>query len=197
VVENRPMKSSPMQVSGKAVWTVAHIGRLRDLDSMELLISAVLSMAKEHRPRLLVAGDGHACREIREALGDAAENHEIDVEMRGAFDQDSISDLLCETNVMFAMYNPNRGNINDGAIPVKMFDAAARGIPSIVNSGCLMGEVCESENLGMQVKWNDVQGLADGLQRLRNSRVELLITGERERRKYLEALEGLLPSTGG
>jgi hypothetical protein len=59
-----------------------------------------------------------------------------------------------------------------------------------------MGEICESENLGMQVKWNDVQGLADGLQRLRNSRVELLITGERERRKYLEALESLLPSTG-
>ena len=197
VVENRPMHSIPLPLPKSESWTVAHLGRLRDTDSVQLLLDAVLTMPNDERPRLLIAGEGPASNVISTMLKNAEYGGEISFNIRGAFDQDSISDLLCETNVMFAMYNPNRGNINDGAIPVKMFDAAARGIPSIVNAGCLMGEICESENLGMQVKWNDVQGLADGLQRLRNSRVELLITGERERRKYLEALEGLLSSTGG
>ena len=195
VVENRPMHSIPLPLPKSESWTVAHLGRLRDTDSVQLLLDAVLTMPNDERPRLLIAGEGPASNVISTMLKNAEYRGEISFNIRGAFDQGSISDLLCETNVMFAMYNPNRGNINDGAIPVKMFDAAARGIPSIVNAGCLMGEICESENLGMQVKWNDVQGLADGLQRLRNSRVELLITGERERRKYLEALEGLLPST--
>ena len=48
---------------------------------------------------------------------------------------------------------PARGNINDGALPVKMFDASSLGIPSIVNSNCLMAEICESEKLGMSVEW--------------------------------------------
>ena len=53
-----------------------------------------------------------------------------------------------EISVMYAMYNENRANIKSGAIPTKMLDAAAFGIPSIVNQNTPMGDLCESEKLG-------------------------------------------------
>ena len=60
---------------------------------------------------------------------------------------------------MYAMYGPLRGNILQGALPVKMFDAAAQGVPSVVNNDCLMGDLAveralERQRLGAtQKRW--------------------------------------------
>ena len=40
-----------------------------------------------------------------------------------------------------------------------MFDAAAYGRPSVVNSGCLMGDIARAENLGDVVDANDPAAL--------------------------------------
>ena len=54
-------------------------------------------------------------------------------------------------SVMYAVYPTVRGNILDGALPTKMFDAANFGRPSLVNSGCLMGDIAESEQIGIAI----------------------------------------------
>ena len=56
-----------------------------------------------------------------------------------------------------------RGNINEGALPTKMFDAASIGIPTIVNSDCLMGEIIEKEGWGFSVEWGNFKSLRDAI----------------------------------
>ena len=63
--------------------------------------------------------------------------------------------LIARISVMYAVYPVLRGNILEGALPTKMFDAAAYGRPSVVNSGCLMGDIARAENLGNVVDAND------------------------------------------
>ena len=93
---------------------------------------------------------------------------------------------------MYAMYAPTRGNILQGALPVKMFDAAAHGVPSVVNAECLMGEVAEDEEIGHSVEWMNLSQLAASLIQLRDTTVQLNTTSERERKRLLEALNPLL-----
>ena len=93
---------------------------------------------------------------------------------------------------MYAMYDPLRGNIEDGALPVKMFDAAAHGVPSVVNSECLMGELCEKEHLGKSVDWGNASMLAETLMYLRDSRVELNKTARDFQHQYVECFSKYL-----
>ena len=69
-------------------------------------------------------------------------------------------------SVMFAVYPVNRGNILDGALPTKMFDAANLGRPSIVNEGCLMADIAKAENLGISIDYSDSDSLLDSLIKL-------------------------------
>ena len=96
-----------------------------------------------------------------------------------------------DVDVMYAMYPTERGNIMHGALPVKMFDAASFGIPTIVNSGCLMGDICEKEALGSAVEWGDADALARALISQRNRCIEFSNTGEAQQRAYVQAIEAL------
>jgi len=73
-----------------------------------------------------------------------------------------------------------------------MFDAAAYGVPSVVNSGCLMGELAETEEIGIGVKWMDTEGLTQALMQLKSTHVQLNTGSERERLKFVEALTAVL-----
>ena len=56
------------------------------------------------------------------------------------------------------MYDEKRDNIKFGAIPTKMLDAAAFGIPSVVNKDTPMGDLCENEEIGKTF------GTSDGIE---------------------------------
>ena len=86
------------------------------------------------------------------------------------------------------MYSPFRGNILQGALPVKMFDAAAQGVPCVVNDDCLMGDLAESEGLGKAVAWGDEVAVGQALLAMRMEVVELQATGEREHQRWLKAM---------
>jgi len=122
----------------------------------------------------------------------AAESGDIEVEVSGAFTPSQFQELVSQIDVMFALYPPNRGNILQGALPVKMFDAAAHGIPSIVNSNCLMGELAVSEEIGIAVSWGDAQAACDAMLELKGTIVELRITSQREKEKFLSTVLPLL-----
>ncbi len=192
VVENRPIKTIQISLPNEDSWTVSHIGRIRDIDSIELLLEAIRIIPKAQRPKLLIAGDGISWEKAKRIIESFSQEHEIKYDIKGSYQKEDLEKLLKETNVMYALYDPARGNINDGALPVKMFDASSLGIPSIVNSNCLMAEICESEKLGMSVEWGNSQALAEALLSQRNTRVKLEKTASQFREVYLSKFHSLL-----
>jgi glycosyltransferase involved in cell wall biosynthesis len=194
VVENRPLEmaipenKSPQQKQ----WSIGYLGRVRELKTFTLLLEAVKLIPVAKRPKVIIAGDGIKADEVRNLMMDAVESGEIEAEISGAFTPIQFQELVEKLDVMFALYPPERGNILQGALPVKMFDAAANGIPSIVNSGCLMGELAESEGIGKAVAWDDAVATSNAMLELRGTTVELKISSQREKKRFLSAVLPLL-----
>tara|TARA_B110000459_G_scaffold165000_1_gene182425 strand:- start:23 stop:733 length:711 start_codon:yes stop_codon:yes gene_type:complete len=192
VIENRPESDKLDQKSTREGWCVGYMGRVREVESFQFLLEAVLLMEPKQRPILRIAGDGVAFDSVSKLLQTAKKNHDVQVEITGSFDTEEFPKMIQEVDVMYAMYSPSRGNILQGAIPVKMFDAAAHGVPSVVNSGCLMGEIAEREQIGQSVEWMNSAQLSESLFKLREVKVQLNTTSERERKRFLEALNTLI-----
>ena len=192
VIENRPESDAVNPTSTQDEWCIGYLGRVREVKSFQLLLEAVLLMAPEHRPMIRLAGDGVAFKSVSQLFHSAKENYDLQVKITGSFDTDEFPDIIQEVDVMYAMYSPTRGNILQGAVPVKMFDAAAHGVPSVVNAECLMGEIAETEEIGQSVEWMNPTQLAASLLQLREVKVQLNTTSERERKRFLEALNILI-----
>ena len=189
-VENRPLPPfSEPKTPPKSEWTVGYIGRVRDVKAFELLIEAVKSLPPAHRPTVRLAGDGTAAARVRTMLMDEMEAGTLEARVSGPFTQADRPELISSIDVMYAMYGPLRGNILQGALPVKMFDAAAQGVPSVVNDGCLMGDVALSEDLGTTAPWGDAEAVGQALYEMRQRVVELSATGEREHQRWLKAMK--------
>ena len=123
---------------------------------------------------------------------DEVERGTLEAEVTGAFTQSELPELIETIDVMYAMYAPLRGNILQGALPVKMFDAAAQGVPSVVNHDCLMGDVAVEEGLGTAAPWGDANAIGEALLRVKDTVVELGATGEREHQRWLEAMKPIM-----
>ena len=192
-VENRPMPPfSEGKVAPSTTWTVGYIGRVRDLKAFELLIDAVKSLPPAHRPKVRLAGDGTAAARVRTMLMNEVENGTMEAEVTGAFTQSELPELIESIDVMYAMYGPLRGNILQGALPVKMFDAAAQGVPSVVNHDGLMGDLVVEEGLGTTAPWGNAQAIGNALLEMKETVVELRATGERERQRWLDVMKPVL-----
>lgn len=193
VVENRPLPpfTDPKSFDDNG-WTVGSIGRVRDIKAMEHLLASIRHLSPELRPKLRIAGDGVAMPQVEQLVLEAVEAGEVEAEVSGAYTAEELPELLAEIDVMYAMYAPERGNIMDGALPVRMFDAAAQGIPSVVNNGCLMADVVEVEALGASAGWGDVEATALALLNCKDAVVELRANGEREHQRWLQAMQPLL-----
>ena len=192
VIENRPVEYSKVQVPKNTNWVVSHIGRIRDINSIRLLFSAIKEIPNNQRPDICIAGDGPSWKRVQLELERFGKSCGLKYDISGSYNRKGLTKILEKTNVMYAMYDPLRGNILDGAIPVKMFDAAGHNVPSVVNSDCLMGELCEYEQLGLSVEWNNPSKLAEALLALKDSRVEMYKTSIFFQNKYVEIFDNLL-----
>ena len=192
VIENRPEVGNSSEKIPIDGWCVGYLGRVRELESFQFLLETVLSIEPQQRPKIRIGGDGVAYKPVLELFLSAQKEHGLDVEMSGAFDGEGFTRMIQDIDVMFAMYSPARGNILHGALPVKMFDAAAHGVPSVVNDSCLMGELAEFEEIGHAVGWLRKDELAKSLLTLRTLRVELNTTSVRERKRFLESMKPYL-----
>lgn len=190
VLENRPNDGSFRSATPDDTWRVACLGRVRDLATVDLVIQAISSMPEDQRPVLRWAGDGVAAEAARQRLAESG----LEVEVEGAFAHDDLDRLHDGVDVAIALYDPRRGNIADGALPVRMFEAAVRGVPSVVNADVLMGELASKEGFGAACAWNDAEALVAALH---NARSLAVPDGagrmpEAMRAGWLEAIEGLL-----
>ena len=192
VIENRPVGYSEFAVPTNTNWVVSHTGRIRDINSIRLLFAAIKQMPQNQRPDICIAGDGPSWSLVKLELENFSKSNGLNYDITGSYNRNGLIKILQKTNVMYAMYDPLRGNILDGALPVKMFDAAAHNVPSVVNSNCLMGELCEQEQLGKSVEWDNPSMLADALLSLRDSRVNMDKTASDFENHYLEAFSKLL-----
>ena len=193
VVENRPYVQRDVQKTVKNKgWTVAYLGRVRELTSFEWLIKAIEHIPANQRPDLKVAGDGVAAEAVHQLLLREASRLGIHLQLSAAFEAHDLPELMADVDVMYAMYEPQRGNIMQGALPVKMFDAASFGIPTVVNSDCLMGEICQEEALGVPAPWGDAEAISAALLSLRGTNVEPTDRGFEQQTALIAAVESLL-----
>ena len=141
-------------------FTIGYIGRIRDIVGFEVLRNWASKL--ESKPKILLAGDGVNVNQVRNILGD------FDVDYRGPFKQSDLPDLISEIDAMWCVYDIKRGNISLGALPVKMFDAAINGVPSITNSGSLMQDYAENYGIGIpfdaSLNLDEISTLCDGLE---------------------------------
>ena len=189
VVENRPVIRDVVTKKANTPWCIGYLGRVREVEPFEKLLQSILSMEVDMRPCVRIAGDGIASERVRRLFETAQHEHGIQCHITGQFDSKQFTELIQEIDVMYAMYQPDRGNILQGAIPVKMFDAAACGVPSVVNNNCLMSEIAERENIGRGVDWTDEEELTQTLVDLKSKCVQLHTGSERERLKFVQALK--------
>ena len=180
VVENRP-ESIKEQIPFPQNFTIGYIGSIREPKMFRTLIEAISLWPENQRPRFVLAGHGTADKEVDRMLIES----EIDFERFGAFNRDEMRSLISRISVMYAVYPVLRGNILEGALPTKMFDAAAYGRPSVVNSECLMGDIARAEKLGETVPVGDPQALKNTLNKIKENSTSVILdrdwSGEAER----------------
>ncbi|MDC3298175.1 hypothetical protein OAU99_02240 [Candidatus Poseidoniaceae archaeon] len=168
---NQPLKKNQQKVLG-------YFGRIREINSIRFMIQS----AKIAGFKVIIAGDGVAVDSILEEFPE--------LDYRGPFDQEQLPKLVEEISVMYAMYDPNRGNIMQGAIPTKMLDAAAFGRPSVVNSNTPMGDLCESEGMGVTAAYGNVTEIAEAIGKAHSTQVSYIEGNDCE--SFLSVVKKLL-----
>lgn len=121
--------------------TIGYFGRIRDLEGFKTLHR--WASQQEQIPKIKLAGDGVLVDDVLKLFND------LDAEYHGSFSQNQLSNLMQGVDFMWCYYDHSRDNISMGALPVKMFDAAKHGVPSLVNSDCLMQDYAEKYQLGI------------------------------------------------
>ena len=159
---------------------IGFFGRIRDFDAMVLLVES----CKQIGFSPIFAGDGPSVDRLVERYPD--------IDYRGLFDEKKLSELMSEIDVMYAMYNPEKENIRQGALPVKMFDAAAFGRPTVTTAGVPMGDFCIEHKLGTVASFGVVDSVSDAIKNAYEIDVVTKQIEEDERMKFMSAVESIL-----
>lgn len=182
-VENRPTAKETLPLPNQPV--IGYIGKIRELESFTQLVKALELINPDKRPKLFVAGSGVAVEKVHKLIKKST----VDAEIHGSYTWEELPKLISKISIMYAMYTSERGNIDDGALPAKMFEAASFGRPTIVNSNTPMAEVCVSENLGVAVEWGNISELSEALLSTHNMPIKLIIDEQNEQKKFLSVIE--------
>jgi hypothetical protein len=99
---------------------------------------------------------------------------------------------MAEVDVMFAMYNPEKENIRQGALPVKMFDAAAFGRPTVTSAHVPMGDFCLENKLGAVASFDDQDSISTAIKEAYEMDVVSIHSEEDERLKFVTLIQSIL-----
>ena len=174
---------NPTQLKRPKKKKIGFFGRIRDYDAMVLLIES----CKKIGFCPIFAGDG--------PIVDQLIKRYPDIDYRGQFDGAKLSEMMAEIDVMYAMYNPKTENIRQGALPVKMFDAAAYGRPTVTTTGVPMGDFCIEHKLGTVASFGDVDSVAGAIMEAYDLDIVPNQREEVERKKFISLVESILDTT--
>lgn len=127
-------------------FTIGFIGTLRTLSNFLILFDAVKD--ETSRYKILLVGEGKQTEKLKEIVKKHYPN--LDVEFVGNIDYRLIPNYYKLCDVIFSWYPP-RENVKR-AIAIKVFEAAALGIPSIVNANSLMEDFVKEYRCGVAIK---------------------------------------------
>lgn len=174
-------------------FTVGFIGGIRYPNEIKMLISA----AKQAGVRVFLAGmeTGDEIRKLCEN-----ENH---VEYFGGYDYDTqIAKLYGRCDAIYSVYPANMKNVKV-ALPNKLYESMLCGLPLIVSEGTYVGELVTTWGIGIAVKYNSLDELANALEILSSDKEvysgfvnaceekEDIATAERCAEQYALLLESL------
>ena len=160
--------------------TIGFFGRIRDFEAMVLLVES----SKQGGFNPIFAGDGPCIKQLFERYPQ--------LDYRGPFDDSQLVELMAEIDVMFAMYNPKKENIRQGALPVKMFDAAAFGRPTITTAHVPMGDFCLENKLGVVATFGDEDAISNAIVEAYEMDVTSAHSEEEERYKFVTLIQSIL-----
>jgi succinoglycan biosynthesis protein ExoL len=138
-------------------FTVGFMGQKRYLADLAALVEAV---RRNERLAALLAGGGTAADDVAR-LSSGVDR----IEVRGPFRYAELPELYRRCDAIFALYDAPIGNVLS-AIPVKMMEAMACGLPVLVAAGTASGEFAEQEGVGIAIQGADVDALEAALLRL-------------------------------
>tara|TARA_Y100000766_G_C18663094_1_gene486196 strand:- start:65 stop:727 length:663 start_codon:yes stop_codon:yes gene_type:complete len=165
--------------------TIGFFGRIRDLEAMISLIEC----SKKIGFHPILAGDGPCVNQLLERYPQ--------LDYRGPFDDAELASLMAEIDVMFAMYNPEKENIRQGALPVKMFDASAFGRPTVTSAHVPMGLFCIENKLGVVAQFGDEDSVSNAIVEAYNMNVTSFHNEEDERKKFVKLIQSMLGTHQG
>ena len=160
--------------------TIGYFGRIRDYEAMVLLIES----SKQAGFNPVFAGDGPCVKQLL--------TNYPNIDYRGSFDESKLSELMAEIDVMYAIYNPEKENIRQGALPVKMFDAAAFSRPTITTDDVPMGDFCMENKLGIGATFGDLDSISNAILKAYEMNVSPVHTEEHEREKFIDLIQSIL-----
>ena len=85
VIENRPEFAQQLPLPNSENWTVSHIGKIRDLASIKLLLEAVKLIPELQRPILHIAGDGTEYKRVKQEIEQFSDNFGLNMYLRDRF----------------------------------------------------------------------------------------------------------------
>ena len=159
---------------------IGFFGRIRDYDAMVMLMES----CKKIGFKPIFAGDGPCVNRMNERYPQ--------LDYRGPFDETQLAELMAEIDVMFAMYNPEKENIRQGALPVKMFDAAAFGRPTVTSADVPMGDFCLENKLGVVASFGDQDSISNAIEEAYEVDVVSALSEEDERKKFVTLIQSIL-----
>ena len=160
--------------------TIGFFGRIRDFEGMVSLVECSTRTGFH----TIVAGDGPCVNQLLERYPE--------LDYRGPFGDARLCELMAEIDVMFAVYNPERENIRQGALPVKMFDASAFGRPTVTTDHVPMADFCLENNLGVVASFGDQNSIANAIEEAYEMDVVSVHSEEDERKKFVTLIESIL-----
>ena len=160
--------------------TIGFFGRIRDFEAMVSFVESCQRIG--FHP--IVAGDGPCVNQLLKRYPK--------LDYRGPFDDAQLSELMAEIDVMFAMYNPEKENIRQGALPVKMFDAAAFGRPTVTSAHVPMGDFCLKNKLGAVASFGNQDSVSTAIKEAYEMNVLSIYTEDDEQQKFLTLIQSIL-----
>lgn len=159
-VENAPDSAifSPTPRADDRPFTVGYFGQIRYPSELECLIDAV---SASDGISALIAGGGTAAKRVATYAAEIAS-----VEVGPSFAYEELPDLYRRVDAVYAVYDSALGNVRT-LFPVKVMEAMACGLPSIVAEGTWIGEYVREHGTGIAVPAGDRDALAGALARLK------------------------------
>ena len=115
------------------------------------------------------------------------------MEVEGAFAHEDLDRLHDGVDVSIALYDPSRGNIADGALPVLDVRGGRAWRAERGQHRGADGDIATSEGIGVACTWNDADALVAALHNARGLTLPKTQDGcQSMRAAWLEAIEGLL-----